>query len=302
MDRERDMGFVNVLGMPTSVLKYGKISPDTKAMFIVIPGNPGVVEYYDHFMSHLFTSSHGTIPVWGVSHAGHVLPPAGNQALYRKLSYEVCTLHGQIRHKVAFIKENIPSNVRLFLIGHSIGCYIILKILDQLEQPIGRCFMLFPTIERMAVSPNGRVYTPVLKYLRWLAPFFVSGASLLPQITKKWLIRRHFQDENVPQCVHSATEGLLNPFCVSNSLFMAHQEMAEVAELDKTLVASHLDYLSFYFGQSDDWCPPHYGEDFKKLFPTCDVRVCENGYSHAYVIDASLDMANIVSKWCQDFM
>lgn len=160
--------------------------------------------------------------------------------------------------------------------------------------------MLFPTIERMAVSPNGRVYTPVLKYLRWLAPFFVSGTNFLPESTKKWLIRHHFKDENVPDCVYSATESLVNPFCVSNALYMAHQEMQTVADLDKALVSSHLDYLSFYFGRADDWCPPHYGEDFKKLFPSCDVRVCEMGYSHAYVIDASLDMADIVSKWFQD--
>ncbi|XP_060586139.1 lipid droplet-associated hydrolase-like [Ruditapes philippinarum] len=302
MDTVRNMEFINVLGMPTSVLKYGEILQDTKSMFLVVPGNPGVVEFYDDFMSHLYTSCGGTVPVWGVSHAGHVLPPAGNQDLYKKLSYEVCTLDGQIRHKVAFIKENIPKKTKLFLIGHSIGCYIILKILYQLEQPIGRCFMLFPTIERMAISPNGRIYTPALKYLRWMAPLLVSGVGLLPQGIKTWLLRSHFKDENVPECVHSATEGLINPFCVSNALFMAHQEMSKVAELDKTLVGNHLDRLSFYFGKSDDWCPPHYGEDFKKLFPTCDIRVCEMGYSHAYVIDASLHMADIVAKWCQDFM
>lgn len=302
MQSERDMGFVSVLGMPTSILKYGKILTDTKALFLVIPGNPGVIEYYDHFMSHLYTSCKCTIPVWGVSHAGHVLPPGGNKALHNKLSYDVCSLSGQIRSKVAFIRENIPKNVKLFLIGHSIGCYIILKILDQLEQPIGRCFMLFPTIERMAVSPNGTVYTPVLKYLRWLAPLFISGTKLIPEMTKKWLIRRHFKDENVPECVIAATIGLINPFCVSNSLYMAHQEMQTVTDLDRALVSSHLDHLSFYFGKSDDWCPPHYGENFKKLFPTCDVRVCENGFSHAYVIDASLDMADIVSKWAKDFM
>ena len=38
METVRDMGFVNVLGMPTSVLKFGKILPDTKSMFLVVPG------------------------------------------------------------------------------------------------------------------------------------------------------------------------------------------------------------------------------------------------------------------------
>ena len=47
----------------------------------IIPGNPGVADYYDEFMKTL----HGLTytPVWAVSHAGHVLPPeGGNQQLY----------------------------------------------------------------------------------------------------------------------------------------------------------------------------------------------------------------------------
>ena len=39
-DSERRMGFIPVLGMPTSVLKYGTISAETKHMFLIIPGNP----------------------------------------------------------------------------------------------------------------------------------------------------------------------------------------------------------------------------------------------------------------------
>jgi hypothetical protein len=44
---------------------------------------------------------------------------------------------------------------------------MILKLLDDLEShQVLRCFMLFPTIERMAESPKGQVATPLLKYLR----------------------------------------------------------------------------------------------------------------------------------------
>lgn len=301
-DIDKEMSFIPVLRMPTSVLKYGPIKSNTTSMFLVIPGNPGVIEYYDSFMARLFLRNKKHVPVWGVSHAGHVQPPDDNQALYNKLSYDVCTLQGQIRHKVAFIKENIPRNVKLFLIAHSIGCYIVLKMLDQLDHSIGRCFMLFPTIERMAVSPNGKLYAPALKYLRWMAPFFVSLLYLLPNATKMWLIRHHFQAENLPECVHSATFGLLNAFCVSNSLFMAHEEMQTVLELDVQLVQKNLQHLSFYFGTTDRWCPLEYSYELKKRFPTCDIRVCQGGHSHAYVLDASIEMADIVNDWSQTYL
>jgi predicted alpha/beta hydrolase family esterase len=75
-------------------------------------------------------------------------------------------LEGQIRHKLTFIRDYLPKDVKLILIGHSIGCYMILKLLDDLEShQVLRCFMLFPTIERMAESPKGQVATPLLKYL-----------------------------------------------------------------------------------------------------------------------------------------
>ena len=50
-------------------------------MYVV--GNPGVAEYYDEFMKRLNNIT--DTPVWTVSHAGHVKPPAGgNQQLYGK--------------------------------------------------------------------------------------------------------------------------------------------------------------------------------------------------------------------------
>ena len=219
-----------------------------------------------------------------------------------QLSYEVCTLAGQIRHKVAFIKEHIPTHVKLIFIGHSIGCYIILKILDQLDHPVQRCFMLFPTIERMAKSPNGRVYTPALKYLRWLAPALATGVWYLPEKTKTWLIERHFGEMNVPACIPSATLSFIKPFSVSNSLYMAHQEMSAVDKLDTHLVKQHLSILSFYFGCTDRWCPLSYSEDLREQFPDCDVKVCEKGYSHAFVIDASTQMADMICDWSQPFL
>ncbi|XP_052762494.1 lipid droplet-associated hydrolase-like isoform X1 [Mya arenaria] len=300
--RNRWMEFQPILGMPTCLLKYGKVQSDTQTVILVIPGNPGVIEYYDCFMEELYRRLEGRVPVWGVSHAGHVQPPDGNQQLYDKLSYEVCTLEGQIRHKVTFIKENIPANVKLIFIGHSIGCYIILKILDQLDHKIKRCFMLFPTIERMAASPNGRVYTPALKYLRWLAPFLVKGVSYLPENTKRWLIECHFKNEDIPSCTQSATLSFISPFSVSNSLYMAHQEMQAVDKLDVPLLTRHMPILSFYFGSCDGWCPLAYGEELRSRFPTGDIRTCDQGYSHAYVIDASPQMADIVSDWAQPFL
>lgn len=300
--RSKRSEFVPVLGMPTKVLKYEDTDKERHdRLFLIVPGNPGVADYYDEFMKTLHGLTH--TPVWAVSHAGHVLPPeGGNQQLYEKLSYEVCTLDGQIRHKVAFIKENIPKDVQLILIGHSIGCYIILKILSQLNHSILRCFMLFPTIERMALSPNGKVYTPLLKYTRWLAPITARTLSYIPDTYKRKLLKWHFRGEHLPESVYEATLGLIHPFTSANSLMMAHYEMQTVKELDTNLVEENLSKLSFYFGRTDAWCPQEYFYDMKTRFPTVDARLCENGYSHAFVLGESVHMAELVAEWVKEHL
>lgn len=73
--------------------------------------------------------------------------------------------------------------------------------------------------------------------------------------------------------------------------------MQAVDQLDAGLVEKYLKMLSFYFGSTDRWCPLQYASELQALFPKGDIRICERGYSHAYVLDASPQMADIVSDW-----
>jgi hypothetical protein len=41
-----------------------------RVCIVVIPGNPGSIEFYDIFIESLFKESGGKIPVYGVGHAG----------------------------------------------------------------------------------------------------------------------------------------------------------------------------------------------------------------------------------------
>lgn len=57
-----------------------------------------------------------------------------------------------------FIKKYIPQDAHLHLIGHSIGAWMVLNLLkdNDVEKRIQRCYLLFPTIEYMAETRNGR--------------------------------------------------------------------------------------------------------------------------------------------------
>jgi hypothetical protein len=50
-------------------------------------GNPGVATYYDEYQKHLYEKSNRSIPVWAVSHAGHV---TGTEELEKEEGHGKC--------------------------------------------------------------------------------------------------------------------------------------------------------------------------------------------------------------------
>uniref|UniRef100_A0A4W5PT56 Lipid droplet-associated hydrolase n=1 Tax=Hucho hucho TaxID=62062 RepID=A0A4W5PT56_9TELE len=105
-------------------------------------GNPGVVGFYKTFMQTLHQTLGWRYPVWAVIHAGHCM-----------------------EHKLVFLREHVPRGTCLVLVGHSVGCYIILEMMTwDPELQVVKSVMLFPTIERMAVTPQGRLLTPLLLF------------------------------------------------------------------------------------------------------------------------------------------
>jgi hypothetical protein len=71
--------------------------------------------------------------IWTIAHAGQEIPPpdlnlppiSGNESLYN--------LTGQIQHKIDFVRNYVPENAQVILIGHSIGCKMILEVMKSTE-------------------------------------------------------------------------------------------------------------------------------------------------------------------------
>ncbi|KAK6167542.1 hypothetical protein SNE40_021543 [Patella caerulea] len=307
MEQENEMKseFHTVTGCVTHVLKFGeipKLKSKSKFLFLVIPGNPGVIEYYEEFMRQLYHRGNNKIPVWGMSYAGHVSIGSDGTGFTElvKQPPEECTLLGQIRHKLAFIEECIPEDIKLILIGHSIGSYMILRLLKYLpKHQVLRCFLLFPTIERMALSPRGQIITPLLHYLRWVCVWFVKAVSYLSPQMQYRIILRIFKGNKVPECALNATMNLFDPACVNHITYLARDEMDMVTDLDQDLIRNNISKLSFYYGAEDHWCPKEYCYEMKKNFPHADIRLCDKNYAHAFVLNSSQEMSKIVWEWIQ---
>ncbi|PAA82600.1 hypothetical protein BOX15_Mlig015165g4, partial [Macrostomum lignano] len=274
---------------------------DSNWYAIVIPGNPGIVGYYEEFMHSLWTKLDGQVHVWALSHRGH--GDSFNSS--KKFS-----LAEQVEHKVKFLETALPEDAKMVLIGHSIGCQMILELLRRQARGtdrVARCLLLFPTIERMRESPQGRIVAPLLSLapLRWLAMALVALLSLL--IPLAW--RRGFAARCLSAVGHSnanpgavaATERLLlSPSVLGNVLYMAHTEMQDVRQPDLATIRQHSQRILLYYGTDDHWCPTEYFADMRRSCPEVDARLDEGDVAHAFVLEHSVEMADLCAGWVRE--
>ena len=135
-----------------------------------------------------------------------------------------------------FLEEHIPPKSKMILIGHSIGAYIILHLLKNCHraEDVTKCILLFPTIERMAISPSGRYVTPMVTYFKWCVIATVTVFSFLPEFVKKGLVQWWLSNrKNLMLNSVDSVLKLLTPQPVNGCLTMAQDEMKEVVDLDE---------------------------------------------------------------------
>lgn len=93
---------------------------------------------------------------------GHEVPPPNLKLKVpdSKKYPELYTLKGQVEHKLRFIEKYVSDNCDLYLVGHSIGTKIISELLKDeaisRRLTVKRTVFLFPTLQKMRETPNGR--------------------------------------------------------------------------------------------------------------------------------------------------
>ena len=208
-------------------------------------------------------------------------------------------IDGQIKHKINFVRDCLPPETPVILIGHSIGAYIIIHMMRHLaDHHIQMGVLLFPTVERMAVSPKGAVATPMLKYFGWMTSVALCPIYyLIPTSIQRWIMRWYFGRKNIPECAIKATLKVVTPMAASNAVYMGKSEMAKVVTADHDIIRANLHRLMFYYGAEDSWCPVSYYEDMKKMHPTGDIKLDNSKMEHAFCLEASQEMAKILWPW-----
>lgn len=291
-------------GIPTHVFSLESRSPKRTPLVVVIPGSPGMAHFYIPFASKLFDIGQEQFDIAVVSHAGHspghykdTFCAHGDANESTGSATDWYTLQDQITHKLAFIEEEAQDRELIF-IGHSIGCWIILHMLKKLHpSKILHVFLLFPTIEKMAMTPNAQSLVSHLwsslrmpfTALLWLS------SRLIPYFVKKWVLSIHFSTTPCEHLQHLA-QGTINidEKSIYNILRMAKQEINEVVDPPLNVIDANIDKMVFYYGVGDRWNVDSCYRDMATRYPEKDVNLCQLNINHAFVECSSDIMAEYV--------
>ena len=208
------------------------------------------------------------------------------------------TLQDQIAHKLAFLEHELHSRSSIILVGHSIGCWMILNLLPHLDSAkVKKVFMLFPTIEKMSLTPNAQSFTSYL-WTSLRKPFtgLVWMASrLVPHGIKQVILYRYFHttpSEHLDHIVQGVVG--IDERSMYNILKMANQEMDEVVEPPLQVINDNVDKIVFYYGVGDRWNVDSCYTDMADRYPNNEVHLCKRGIHHAFVECSSNEMADFV--------
>lgn len=128
-------------------------------------GNPGLIDYYLPFLSHLHSllpTSHGIVCTSHIGHEPHLPAPSRPVELETLLETKI-ELVTALRSSLDAWSDggdSQRSRPKLVLMGHSLGGWLVCEVMKRLnkEDPgtIHAGHLLFPSLGWMAESWNGR--------------------------------------------------------------------------------------------------------------------------------------------------
>jgi hypothetical protein len=267
-------------------------------ILIVFPGNPGVVDIYDHLLDTL-NERFKKINAWkdqshcilAVGFPGHTFNPT-----IRDKDQHFYSLKEQIAHKKAFVESihEVSPNAKIYLAGHSVGALMCVKCFNTSTAPISKMFMLYPTIQNMHETSNAKFYGKFFRIgLRSVFANVAHSLSYLPRFVHDLAFK--LDQSSSSDILKPYLSSFLNYQLVSNVIFLAMCEFAEIRELsddEKEQLNSRCNDLFFIFGKTDNWVPMEHvekitnmldkhNEESRKLHLHIDH---EHGTKHAFVV------------------
>lgn len=209
------------------------------------------------------------------------------------------SLDAQIKHKLDFLENHVHPNSKIHLIGHSIGAWIIVELLhkyDQLKDRVLTINLLFPTLQRMAESKNGKFVNNFYRNMHWFILSLSNFLYLFPTFVIMLIINLCLAVRSLPNNYCDAILKMINPFILEKILIMGYDEMDIVKELNRDGIDKIKHLTHVIYGIRDNWAPLDYMDDLKKYEPYIKMTKAHD-VEHAFVLKSSEQVADMVAKF-----
>jgi len=290
---------VIIEGAPTNVFTL-RSDVQRSALVLVVPGNPGISHLYIPFARKIFELGRKMLDVSVVSNAGQspgCYKASSATGSYSSKASDWFCLQDQVKHKLAYLEQEAAERNSLILIGHSIGCLVVLKMMEKLDPTrVKKVILLFPVIERVALSPKAR--SKVSYLWSFLQGPFLIVAWIMFKLTPSFIwsyIWKYYFSKSPLEHFDCLTEGmmLLNEKCLYNLLQYARYEMNKIQEPPLDLISKNINKTVFYYGAKDSWNVENCYQNMAARYPG-KVHLLPPHVKHAFVEHASDEVASLV--------
>lgn len=173
---------------------------------------------------------------------------------------------------------------------------MVLQLLktESIRRRILKCYLLFPTIERMIESPNGWTFTKIGLPLYSVFGFLIVLLNRLPKLLIVVLVYIYFWFASIPRQHLTNVLNYIRPTVCEKVVFLAEDEMARVRSLPKEIIKDNLTLLKLYYGTTDGWVPVKYYNQLKEQFPNIDAELDTKKIDHSFVLRSSKQLGDII--------
>lgn len=229
-------------------------------------------------------------------------------------SHEPNDVELQVLNKLIILKRLLKYNLedcQLVFVGHSIGCYVILRLLQDglVASAHHGSIMIHPALENLAQTEKGsyfaRLFTLKMDYL--LQSMAYLAEVLLPKSIRLLITKRFVCSPELAEASSQTVIESLAQLCCSNALKamieMAKSEFASIKNIDHNLlIKPHLDRLRLIYAEKDHWVNAQSRKDLLKVYPSLYIE--EHPTMHAFIMEPKtvMDYAVKVGIFIQEFI
>lgn len=266
---------------------------DRKAILLFVPGNPGIISYYTSFFETLRKEVPG-LDIISSNYVGFNVSDARKPSHSIALPAQIAATIGQLDN---LLKAAKSGKIPVYLAGHSVGAYICLQVLKARSECIHRVYLLTPTINDIAESPQGRILTPLYR-LPGFVTFVASLVWCVTHVMPKSLLLAVIQKvTKLPREAALVTmEEVVRDNIIYTVLTLAQSEMELIRAPDRAFWKVFAARCSAYWAEDDHWVSLHHRAELLGIAEGMESYHCQSA-PHAFCIRHGDVVAAKVAEW-----